>query len=349
MANGQIVRDRACAQCGASPITGYKFCSANCGWAHWSANHPRDRKGRPQKRPEGACSVDACGAPIQAAGLCPKHYYRKRAGLQPHPCKGCGKTIQKLKFCSNGCRDDWYSKTAKVRDEQRARERGVRPLAVVNAERRAAAEKICPECQRAFLPTRHDTHSSGPQVFCGLECLHAETRRRRAVTRAIRDEAAVYRKWASNARARARVQSQSEPRECKDCGAVIERQRWVSRCDTCRDLAAAEARKNARQSPGRRADRSAYKARRRARLIAATVERFDPFEIFERDGWHCHMCGCKTPKRLRGSYEDNAPELDHVVPLAAGGEHSRRNCACSCRKCNGLKADKPLGQLRLLA
>jgi HNH endonuclease. len=93
----------------------------------------------------------------------------------------------------------------------------------------------------------------------------------------------------------------------------------------------------------------AAKARRRAVERGRNAERFDPFEIFERDKWRCHLCGIKTPKRLRGTYEDNAPELDHVIPLAAGGEHSRRNTACACRKCNIEKADKPLGQLRLVA
>lgn len=92
-----------------------------------------------------------------------------------------------------------------------------------------------------------------------------------------------------------------------------------------------------------------HSAAGKARLRSVTIERFDPVEVLERDGWRCHLCGCNTPKRLRGSYEDNAPELDHIVPLAAGGEHSRRNTACACRKCNIAKSDKPLGQMRLMA
>jgi 5-methylcytosine-specific restriction endonuclease McrA len=93
----------------------------------------------------------------------------------------------------------------------------------------------------------------------------------------------------------------------------------------------------------------AAKARRRAIERGAHAERFDPMEILERDAWRCHICGVRTPKRLRGTYDDRAPELDHIVPLAAGGEHSRRNTACACRKCNIAKSDRPLGQLRLVA
>jgi 5-methylcytosine-specific restriction endonuclease McrA len=85
------------------------------------------------------------------------------------------------------------------------------------------------------------------------------------------------------------------------------------------------------------------------RMKTARTERFDPIAVFERDRWHCHLCGCRTPQRLRGTFEANAPELDHIIPLAAGGEHSRRNTACACRRCNIAKADRPMGQLRLIA
>lgn len=90
------------------------------------------------------------------------------------------------------------------------------------------------------------------------------------------------------------------------------------------------------------------KAKRKAVLKSAKVESVDPFKVFERDGWECQLCGIKTPKSKRGTYDDNAPELDHILPLAKGGEHSYKNTQCACRKCNGLKSDKPMGQLRLM-
>ena len=73
----------------------------------------------------------------------------------------------------------------------------------------------------------------------------------------------------------------------------------------------------------------------------------NPIKVFERDGWKCHLCGIKTPKRLRGTYDDRAPELDHIVSLAAGGDHTYANTACACRLCNQEKGAKPLGQLLL--
>ena len=72
------------------------------------------------------------------------------------------------------------------------------------------------------------------------------------------------------------------------------------------------------------------------------IESFDPFEIFDRDGWHCRMCGCHTPSSKRGSCNDDAPELDHVMPLSKGGDHTRDNTMLLCRRCNQEKGDRVL-------
>lgn len=72
-----------------------------------------------------------------------------------------------------------------------------------------------------------------------------------------------------------------------------------------------------------------------------------PEQVFERDGWRCQLCGCKTPKRLRGKNKLTSPELDHIIPFAAGGGHTWDNVQCACRRCNGKKNASPRGQLRL--
>jgi 5-methylcytosine-specific restriction endonuclease McrA len=103
------------------------------------------------------------------------------------------------------------------------------------------------------------------------------------------------------------------------------------------------------QRCGRRAVNRIRHKIERARLRTQTVEPVNPNKVFDRDRWRCQLCGCKTPRKLRGTIEANAPELDHIVPLSVGGEHSYRNTQCACRACNGAKADKPLGQTRLFA
>ena len=65
-------------------------------------------------------------------------------------------------------------------------------------------------------------------------------------------------------------------------------------------------------------------------------------KVFDRDGWTCQVCGCDTPKELKGTLEDNAPELDHIVPVSKGGHHSYANTQCLCRICNILKTDKSM-------
>ena len=98
--------------------------------------------------------------------------------------------------------------------------------------------------------------------------------------------------------------------------------------DECRAMDAIEAR------------RREHRIRRhRSRAFYSAVERIDPFDVFERDAWKCQGCGCWTPKELRGTYHDNAPELDHRIPRAKGGSHTMDNVQTLCRICNGLKSD----------
>jgi 5-methylcytosine-specific restriction endonuclease McrA len=89
------------------------------------------------------------------------------------------------------------------------------------------------------------------------------------------------------------------------------------------------------------------RSKRRARERHADNDNIDPFVVFDRDSWRCQLCKIKTPRKLRGTYAPNAPELDHIIPLAAGGSHTYINTQCACRSCNALKSDTPLGQLRL--
>jgi hypothetical protein len=81
------------------------------------------------------------------------------------------------------------------------------------------------------------------------------------------------------------------------------------------------------------------KALRRARIKGNKYERINPIDVFKRDDWTCQLCGVHTPYELRGTYEDNAPELDHITPLSLGGEHTDRNVQCLCRKCNQNKGN----------
>lgn len=94
------------------------------------------------------------------------------------------------------------------------------------------------------------------------------------------------------------------------------------RCNQCAVEHAKEA---------RRAERSRRRALERGADIGDSI---DPMDVLKAFKWKCYICGVSTPKKLRGSYEDNAPEVDHIIPLSKGGGHVLSNLACACRKCN---------------
>lgn len=87
----------------------------------------------------------------------------------------------------------------------------------------------------------------------------------------------------------------------------------------------------------RKAQSKKRKAIQRGAKVGAT---FTYKQVFERDGWRCQLCGKVTPERKRGTISHNAPEVDHIIPLSKGGEHSLNNAQTLCRACNGWKSDK---------
>lgn len=71
---------------------------------------------------------------------------------------------------------------------------------------------------------------------------------------------------------------------------------------------------------------------RKARLRDAFVEVVDPAVVWKRDGGICHIC------QLPADPADW--HLEHVIPLARGGEHSYANTAVSHPACNMRKGVK---------
>ena len=63
------------------------------------------------------------------------------------------------------------------------------------------------------------------------------------------------------------------------------------------------------------------------------------FEVFKRDSFRCRYCGAPgTAKQL---------EIDHVVPVAAGGSSDADNLVASCHRCNSGKSAVPLWEQAL--
>lgn len=67
--------------------------------------------------------------------------------------------------------------------------------------------------------------------------------------------------------------------------------------------------------------------------------RFQHREVFERDGWVCGLCQQPVDESL--SYPDPmSVSLDHVIPLAHGGDHTKANTQCAHLDCNVTKRDR---------
>lgn len=98
---------------------------------------------------------------------------------------------------------------------------------------------------------------------------------------------------------------------------------------------------------GRRNARRVRKGIKRAQRYGAMTEAINAMTVFQRDGWICQICGVETPMSLRGTNDDRAPEVDHVVALSMGGNHLYANVQCLCRRCNHTKAaiERPAGDL----
>lgn len=85
---------------------------------------------------------------------------------------------------------------------------------------------------------------------------------------------------------------------------------------------------------------------RRCKQFGIPYENISYRTIFLRDNWTCKICGIHTPESKRGTFEEDAPEVDHIWPLSLVVDgvkspgHVLSNCQAACRKCNNIKAAK---------
>lgn len=90
--------------------------------------------------------------------------------------------------------------------------------------------------------------------------------------------------------------------------------------------------------------------RRDKRIASASVrEDIDRRVVFGRDDWTCNICGGPIPQDA--AYPDPlSAQVDHVVPLSQGGDHSYENVAAAHMRCNLAKrGGLPVDRHELLA
>lgn len=183
----------------------------------------------------------------------------------------------------------------------------------------------CRECGKSFeLPFR-----SGPKPqFCSHEC-RSTNRKRYYVGWVERNKEAVL----EATRIRVHEWKKSNPDYFREhYKANKERRKRQSRewFAANKERALAKSKEYAAANPElRRAIGRKSRQTRRARLAAAFVEVVDAKVVFERDKGMCGIC-----MKPIGS---DKWHVDHITPLAQGGEHSYANSQLAHAKCNQSK------------
>lgn len=90
----------------------------------------------------------------------------------------------------------------------------------------------------------------------------------------------------------------------------------------------------------------------RARKFGVCRARYSRRQLLQRDGWACQLCGVALLRRWTINKHTFVPHprnatLDHIVPMALGGDDAPWNIQACCFKCNCKKSSTSKGQLRL--
>lgn len=211
--------------------------------------------------------------------------------------------------------------------------------------------RVCEQCGVTFLRRAHSRDSGR---FCSKLCGGIAKRKPKPAPR-VRVSRLVVRHCAQCSQAFSVYVSDQQACCSIACKNAHNRGRTLTRrneyqkaCDTCKCVFVTCQQRVKTCFPCKeKRNRRIAKGRRKARMRGVLYESVDPFVVFGRDGWRCQLCGCATPRRLRGRHMPASPELDHIVPISCGGAHTYANTQCACRQCNGDKGGKTLGQLRL--
>ena len=140
-------------------------------------------------------------------------------------------------------------------------------------------------------------------------------------------------------------------RACVTCGTVISPGHYRGRglCPKCyersrpprkrsgKHLDAKEMAKRWREAHRQRRKEQTYEYRARKRN--AFVQKVYLDAIYKRDKGRCQICGEKVSRDVAG--------LDHIIPLARGGLHERRNVQIAHPACNSRRQARLPAQTRL--
>lgn len=194
---------------------------------------------------------------------------------------------------------------------------------------RATTERDCATCGTTFS-ARRDTS----QRFCSLACNGKDQTRLAMQDRARRSQVALY----------------TGPRLRRPCPTSLPTTRRTFKSGRCRVCGTWFVSLNLDVTCSiechvmkRRIDKDKRRALKRAAYIADVSRK----QVFERDGYRCHLCHRKTNPTKQVPHP-RAPTIDHIIPLANHGTHEPLNCRTACFQCNSRKGNRGGGEQLLL-
>lgn len=209
--------------------------------------------------------------------------------------------------------------------------------------------RACVECGQQFKPKRHDSlccgkaciqaaRTRGQRIMvsqlaacptCGTRhrtttCPACDRRRKQAARQGelerLREERDA-RRQADREQQRRLLAERLAARRCDHCGTSYEPRTTIQR------YCSASCLKKASRQHERYAKRC---------LPGVRIESVNRIEVMERSRWTCGICGQAIDRALP-PHDRMSATIDHVTPLAAGGDHSADNCQAAHRICNALK------------
>lgn len=130
----------------------------------------------------------------------------------------------------------------------------------------------------------------------------------------------------------------AKPFQCEECGELHQPEfgdtATIFCSDTCR-----------KRNQRRNKSKGAWAYRRYKNV--KNGERFQVKEIYDRDGWICGICHKPVNSRLRFPHP-KSPSLDHIIPIAIGGSHIKKNVQLAHLSCNVSIGIGGIKQLRLI-
>lgn len=306
----------------------------------WCDTHYRNAKkyggdpvGRATAKPKRACAVPECGKPHVGCGYCAAHHRRfklygdplGRAEKQPRkPLRACAvlgcESLTGAKGTARGLCSKHYNRWSRWGDPLALKPTVVPPetCTAPGCEKPYSTAGYCSAHHSNLLrrgevnPRKRGEVRDGCRVcaHCNLDLPVAEFGRYK------------------NGRVRS---------HCRDCEKVVAERKRRRNPATFRRYAREYSKRNAEK-------RRDYQRLRRA-MILSPASAFEPVNtavVLERDGWRCGICENAIPKSRQWPDKLSA-SLDHIIPLALGGDHTYANMTAAHLGCNMAKGSRVAG------